>query len=65
MITIDQAVEFMNKNYGDDIEILEVNTKKDYINIVWCEVGDKDKYFSNIGKGRYGRIVELSGGDDE
>lgn len=63
MEKVKMAMEFMEKNYGDDIEIVSVEVLKDDVKFIWNEVGDEDKYFSIVGKGRYGKMVEKIGGE--
>jgi hypothetical protein len=61
-ITVEQALRFMEVQYGKDIEIKSSQLKGDYVNVIWGEEGDNDEYFSNVGYGRYGKVTELSGG---
>lgn len=57
------ALQFMEKNYGDDIIIIKVEVVNKNVRVVWKEAGDEDKYFSIIGKSKYNKVVELSGGE--
>jgi hypothetical protein len=57
------ALDFMEKNYGNDIEVLSAEIVKEDVKIIWREPGDDDNYFSVIGKSKFGKMIEKMGGE--
>jgi len=63
MKKIKEALKFFEENYGEDVEVISVEDRESmkFVRIVWQE--DDTKYFSHIGKGRFGKLTELGGGE--
>ena len=63
-VTVEQAINYIKKVFGDDVVIVDVEENALSVRVVWHEVGDDTKFYSNIAVSkRFGRITEISGGE--
>lgn len=61
----DEVMNAFSKVVGslENVDIVEVRQDGKDTVIVWKEKDDEDKYFSRIGRNKYGKLVEMVGGE--
>lgn len=63
MEQIKKALEYLGKHLGEDLKVVRIQPNGDNIHIVWEE--DGKLYFSLLGLGKDGQMVEMYGGEWE
>jgi len=62
-MNVETAVAYMEKVYGDDIEILGAEQQGENVRVVWRETNDPDTFFSLVGLGRGKQVIEKVSGE--